>query len=100
MNPIRDILDRVRNSKDARTKLAAKNIIASVFLKGGSILISFFLAPLTLGYLNEYEYGVWLTISSVLSWVYMFDIGLGNGLRNKLTEAIALGDKTLGKVYV
>lgn len=100
MNPIRDILDRVRNSKDARTKLAAKNIIASVFLKGGSILISFFLVPLTLGYLNEYEYGVWLTISSVLSWVYMFDIGLGNGLRNKLTEAIALGDKTLGKVYV
>lgn len=100
MNPISDILTRLRNSKDARSKLAAKNIIASAFLKGCSILISFFLVPLTLGYLNPYEYGVWLTLSSVLSWIYIFDIGLGNGLRNRLTEALAKNDLQMGKVYV
>ena len=71
-----------------------------MLLKGGSIAISLLLVPLTLSYLNEYEYGVWLTLSSVLSWIYILDIGLGNGLRNKLTEAIALDDLKLAKIYV
>lgn len=86
--------------QNKRTRLAVKNIGISIFIKGGSIFISFVLVPLTLGYLNPYEYGVWLTLNSVLSWVYMFDIGLGNGLRNKLTEALANQDYELGKIYV
>lgn len=85
---------------DVRTAKAVKNIAASVLLKGGSIAISLLLVPLTLSYLNKYEYGVWLTLSSVLSWIYILDIGLGNGLRNKLTEAITLNDWKLAKIYV
>lgn len=85
---------------DERTRKAAKNILASILFKGGSILISLSLVPLTLSYLNDYEYGVWLTLSSILSWVYILDIGLGNGLRNKLAEALALNKLKLAKVYV
>lgn len=85
---------------DSRTSKAVKNIAASILLKGGSIAISLLLVPLTLSYLNEYEYGIWLTLNSVLSWIYILDIGLGNGLRNKLTEAIVNGNHTLGKIYV
>ncbi len=55
---------------------------------------------MTLGYLDSYEYGIWLTLNSVLSWVYLLDLGLGNGLRNKLTEAIAKNDFNLGRIYV
>lgn len=55
---------------------------------------------MTLSYLNPYEYGIWLTLSSILTWVYIFDIGLGNGLRNKLTEALALKDLKLARIYV
>jgi O-antigen/teichoic acid export membrane protein len=76
------------------------NIIGSAIIKGCSILISFYLVPLTLGYLNSYEYGIWLTLSSILMCVNYFDIGLGNGLRNKLTESLALDDKILAKAYV
>ena len=85
---------------DKRTKKAAKNILASILFKGGSILTSLILVPLTLSYLNSYEYGVWLTLSSILSWIYILDIGLGNGLRNKLTEALALNNLQLAKIYV
>lgn len=71
-----------------------------MIFKGGSILISLLLVPMTLSYLNPYEYGIWLTLSSILTWVYIFDIGLGNGLRNKLTEALALNDLKLARIYV
>lgn len=83
-----------------RTNLAIKNIGVSAFLKGGSILTTIVLVPLTLDYLNNYEYGIWLTLNSVLSWVYLMDFGLGNGLRNKLAESIARNDMVKGREYV
>jgi O-antigen/teichoic acid export membrane protein len=85
---------------DVRSIQLKKNIIGSVFVKGCSILTSFILVPLTLEYLTVYEYGIWLTLSSVLMWINYFDIGLGNGLRNKLAEALALDDKELARIYI
>ncbi len=85
---------------DKRNSKAIKNVLFSFFLKGGSILTSLLIVPMTLSYLNSYEYGVWLTLSSILSWIYILDIGLGNGLRNKLTEALAIKNMHLAKVYV
>lgn len=79
---------------------AKKNVLVSLLLKGASIAISLVFVPLTLSYLTPYEYGVWLTLNSILVWINYFDIGLGNGLRNKLAEAIALNDYKLGKIYV
>ena len=46
-----------------------------MIFKGGTILISLILVPMTLSYLNPYEYGIWLTLSSTLAWIYTFDIG-------------------------
>ena len=83
-----------------RSIKAKQNIVASFALKGFSILIIFLLVPLTLNYLNPTKYGLWLTISSILGWFSFFDIGLGNGLRNKLAEAFAVKDYKLAKAYV
>lgn len=99
MKSIADLKLLLKN-KDIRTKNAIKNIIFSVFLKGGSIIISFLLVSTTINYLNAKEFGVWLTLSSLLVWINYFDVGLGNGLRNKLTEAISNTDYTLGRIYV
>jgi O-antigen/teichoic acid export membrane protein len=68
--------------------------------KGGSILASFLLVPLTINYLDTENYGIWLTLSSFIAWFSFFDIGLGNGLRNKFAEAKAKGDMTLARGYV
>jgi O-antigen/teichoic acid export membrane protein len=83
-----------------RSIKAKQNIIASFALKGFSILVIFLLVPLTLNYLNPTKYGLWLTISSIIGWFGFFDIGLGNGLRNKLAEAFAVKDYKLAKAYV
>lgn len=85
---------------DKRTVKAKKNILASIVLKGIDSLVYLLLVPITLGYLNPYEYGVWLTLNSILMWINSFDIGLGNGMRNKLAEAVALNNKELGRIYV
>lgn len=65
-----------------------KHILYSFGLKGISFLIGLIYVPLLIDYLDKERYGIWLTISSILLWVSFFDIGLGNGLRNKLAEAI------------
>lgn len=74
---------------DARTLLLRKNILANFVLKGISGIITLALVPLTLKCLGAYSNGVWLTLSSILLLVDNLDIGLGNGLRNKLTEFVA-----------
>ena len=76
-----------------RTSLIRKNILASFLIKGWSAVIVFLLTPVTLKCLGDYTNGVWLTISSVMLWIDHLDIGLGNGLRNKLAIYMAHDDK-------
>ena len=82
--------DRRDNSK--RSSLLQKNILASFLIKGWSALIVLLLVPATLHCLGDYKNGIWLTISSLLLWIDNMDIGLGNGLRNKIAEYIAHGE--------
>ena len=75
-----------------RSSLLQKNILASFVIKGWSALIVLLLVPATLHCLGEYKNGIWLTISSLLLWIDNMDIGLGNGLRNKIAEYMAHGE--------
>ena len=98
-----NLIDRIKNkfnNSDGRSSLIVKNILASFFIKGWSVLVQLMLVPTTLACLGVYENGVWLTISSVLIWIDNMDIGLGNGLRNKLAEAMAHNDYAKGQQYV
>lgn len=85
---------------DKRTRLLNLNILSSIFIKGWNGIVQLLFVPITLGCLNQYEYGIWLTINSILIWIDTFDVGLGNGLRNNLTIAIANNDFSRGKVLV
>ncbi len=85
---------------DFRTLNVYKNILFSLIIKAVNVLCSLIVVPLTLGYLTQEEYGIWLTISTMLLWISFFDIGLGNGLRNYLSEAISLNDYELGRKYI
>lgn len=84
----------------ARTVQAKINITGTFFLKGLGILLSLIIVPMTITYLSPERYGVWIALSSIIGWLSFFDIGFGNGLRNKFVEAIARGEKELAKIYV
>lgn len=97
------MLDKLRGkilSGESRTVSVKKNIIGSFLNKGISIVISFMLVPLTIGYVSSELYGVWLTLSSILTWLCFLDIGFTQGLKNKLAEAIAYKNWELGKSLV
>ncbi|WP_303817219.1 lipopolysaccharide biosynthesis protein [Selenomonas ruminantium] len=81
----------MKNSVE-RTKTLKKNIKYSILFKAISVVLSFLLLPLTVNYLSEVEYGIWVTIFSILTWVNIFDMGIGLGLRNKIAAAIAKND--------
>lgn len=83
-----------------RTAKARKNIAAMVLIHGGNILAGLLLVPLTIRYVNADTYGIWLAISSIVAWFSFFDIGINNGLKNRLTEALAHDDIPLAKKYV
>ena len=87
-------------TKNTRSQIIKMNIIVGGGVRGLNILTSLLLIPLTINYISSELYGVWLTLSSVIQWISFFDVGFGNGLRNKLGEAIALKKYKLGKIYV
>lgn len=90
----------LKSSSNQRTQQAKDNIIRMLFLRGGNILVGLLLVPMTINYVDSETYGIWLTISSMVAWVSFFDIGINNGLKNKLTESLAMGDFAKGKAYV
>lgn len=84
----------------SRSVTVKKNIIGSLLVKGCSIVISLLIVPLTLGYVSSDLYGIWLTLSSIMMWLNFFDIGFTLGLKNKLAEAITLGNMQRGRELV
>lgn len=88
------------NTPNSRNKMLRNNILFSGFLKVVGLLTSLVIVPITINYLNNEVYGIWMTITSILYWITTFDIGLGNGMRNYLTEALATNNTKLGKKYI
>lgn len=97
---INRFISRFVKTSDARGKKALRHIIYSAGLKAVNAAISFLIIPLYLAYLTEVSFGIWLTVSAVLNWFNFFDLGMGNGLRNRFAEAKAADDTKLAASYV
>ena len=99
INPL-SVIKNFFFSGHERTKKIKKNITLSFILRGIDIIIGILLVPMILGYLDQTRYGIWLTLSSFVMWFGFFDVGLGHGLRNKLSEALAVENINLAKKYI
>jgi O-antigen/teichoic acid export membrane protein len=83
-----------------RYRRAGITASSSFIAKALNILISFLSVPLTVHYLGAERYGVWLTISSLITWLSMTDFGLaGNALVNVLAEASGKEDRIAAQHY-
>lgn len=88
------------NNTSSRSKRLGINVLLSALLKVVGISCTYLLVPLTIDYLHSDIYGVWLAITNVLYYFAFFDVGLGNGMRNYLTESISAGNYTRARAYL
>jgi O-antigen/teichoic acid export membrane protein len=72
----------------------------SILSKMGSIICTFLAMPVMIRYLGPEQFGIWSTMLMLINWVMLFDIGIGNGLRNKVTECLAVNDTISAAGYV
>lgn len=73
-------------------KSIIKHIGISMLVKPIGMLLLFAYTPLALSFLGDEKYGVWAIILNIISWINYFDIGIGNGLKNKLAESFSKND--------
>lgn len=83
------------------TKIILNNALGAFLVKGGALIVSLITMPAYITYFNnQHILGLWFTILSVLTWVFTFDLGIGNGLRNNLVHALVKKDELLAKRYI
>lgn len=83
-----------------RKKIIFKNVSLGVFYKIINMGIVFTTIPLLLNYLEKEQYGIWVTLFSLVNIVFFMDAGIGNGLKTKLSEALSLRNFKLAKSYI
>jgi O-antigen/teichoic acid export membrane protein len=86
--------------KEERSRKLLINVLSSFLVKLFSMIVTLTLIPVSLKYTDKSTYGVWLTLSSLITWFNLFDMGLSNGLTNKLTESFAKQDTDSARKYL
>lgn len=99
-----DTLGTSISNSNSGVKLTVANLSWSLIIKILALIIGLGLYPLYIKYFGNKTVidtfdggsttygtvglGAWLVILQILSWILTFDIGIGNGLKNKVVEAI------------
>lgn len=72
-----------------RYRLALWTALTNVLSVGISMLALIITVPMTLPYLGEERFGIWMTISSMALLLSFLDFGISNGLINQVAKANA-----------
>lgn len=77
------------------------NIVTSFVIKGGGIFVGFLTTPAYMKYFeNNSILGLWFAILSILNWILNFDMGIGNGLRNRIVYTMVEQKNNETKKYI
>jgi len=84
-----------------RSSLVAMNVLASFAIQGAALVLALFTLPAYIRFFDDQvALGAWFTILSVLSWILNLDLGVGNGLRNRLVTTLVDPDRTTARKYI
>lgn len=83
-----------------RGEILKKHLSLGFVYKIIGMVLGYISIPLFLKYLGEKDYGLWMVIFSTISWIFMFDLGIGNGLKNKLTHCLVEKNYSDAKRYI
>lgn len=75
-----------------RYRRAALSSVSSALSRAVTVVTSLITVPLVLGYLGAERYGMWLTLSSMITFLAMADLGVSRGLINHFAGALGKDD--------
>jgi O-antigen/teichoic acid export membrane protein len=75
--------------QDARHRKAALTGMVTLVVKGLFVGTNLLSIPITAHYLGKEQFGVWILLSTLMSWIALADMGLTNSLVNVLSTALA-----------
>src|SRR2546422_2066828 len=76
-----------------RYRRAVLTTASSGAARGISLVAMLISVPLTVRYLGNERYALWVTISSIINLLSFADLGLGNGLLNVISESHGREDR-------
>jgi len=83
-----------------RKNIIVKNVSLGLLYKVLNMGVAFITIPVLLKFLNTEQYGLWVTIFSIVNVIIYIDGGVTNGLKTKLTEALSNHNVKLAKEYI
>jgi len=83
-----------------RLRRMALTSAASLAARAVAVLASLVSVPLTFRYLGAERYGLWMVLNSLILFLGVADLGIGNGVVNAVSEAYGKNDQRLAKEYV
>src|SRR5690606_39295784 len=79
-----------RFSRDWSSDVCSSDLaLTSLVCKAGNILLQIVAIPMALVVLGREDFGVFATVSSLIGFIILSDLGVGPGLTNLLAKKIA-----------
>lgn len=72
---------------------------SAILGKGSSVLVNLIAIPVLVRCMGSEEYGLWVTISTMVGMLIILDVGLANSLTNLISEAYAHDEKKAASHY-
>lgn len=78
-------------ARDSRTQNYFSQVKLSLVMRVLIVSMSFATTAILLRAMSLEQYGIWALLISVQTWINIFDLGIGNGLRTRVAENLAHG---------
>ncbi|HUX53524.1 MAG TPA: hypothetical protein VMV56_03845 [Williamwhitmania sp.] len=98
-NPLSGLTRKINNilrheGSHERIRRIKNTALANAVAKVVGVTVQVITVPLTLGYLGEERYGLWVAIASLIAFLQLSDLGIGNALVSIVAGKMARGDES------
>jgi len=81
-------------------KKLKKQISFTAVYKVIVLLLNYILIALLIDYLGKENFGIYIALTSLFSWMFLFDLGIAKGMRNFVTIALSNQNIKEAKEYI